>query len=470
MARTANSKPKCALSALQLEKLTEPHELSSKPFYPRYDKRIAALGRRSHNYSSRPPLVYAGKYQSKNQRMVLLPYGEVLKRQRAAFHQMLQPRVVGAYEEMQHTESIRLLADLATVPADWSQHCGRFAASLVFTLSYGQRRRDDGKDLAAVQFILDNFVRDTYPGAHLVDTFPILDRLPDFLCAWRAEARRKHDREVELYTRLSAEVKERMARDLGMECFSARLWDQQEKMNLTPEELSYNLPRPSNDPHLIIYPFSSLLPQEAEFCTICTILLDALRDVKSNNAPEAPEVTWLSYHIEFDVWGQISPSKAQQELDSVCTSDTMPGFAQMKDLPYCFALVKEVFRWSPAAPGGFPHYTDADDEYLGYAIRKGTMVIPCIWNMHHNEAEFPNSYTFDPERFLSSKPSGDSLNEGHYGFGFGRRKCPGQYLAAKTIWIAIVRVLWGFNIEIRQDAGGNAMNVDPDNCTSGMTS
>jgi hypothetical protein len=79
--------------------------------------------------------------------------------------------------------------------------------------------------------------------------------------------------------------------------------------------------------------------------------------------------------------------KAQQEIDSVCTSDTMPGFAQMKDLPYCFALVKEVFRfsiillhracfncahlvlrWSPAAPGGFPHYTDADDEYMGYAV------------------------------------------------------------------------------------------------------
>ena len=50
------------------------------------------LGRRSHNYSSRRPLIYAGKYQSNNKRMVLLPYGEHLKKQRAAFHQMLQPR------------------------------------------------------------------------------------------------------------------------------------------------------------------------------------------------------------------------------------------------------------------------------------------------------------------------------------------------------------------------------------------
>jgi len=25
-------------------------------------------------------------------------------------------------------------------------------------------------------------------------------------------------------------------------------------------------------------------------------------------------------------------------------------------------------RWAPAAPGGFPHYSDADDEYKGYKV------------------------------------------------------------------------------------------------------
>lgn len=136
------------------------------------------------------------------------------------------------------------------------------------------------------------------------------------------------------------------------------------------------------------------------------------------------------------------------------------------------------------------------------------MVIPCIWNMvssrstsrvhlnelpeqHHNEDEFPNSYVFDPERFMRKSPSPaapDSLTEGHYGFGFGRhvcttglredqltflshrRKCPGQYMAAKTIWIAVVRLLWAFSIEPAKDSAGQAVHVDPANCTSGMTS
>lgn len=53
---------------------------------------LLQLGRRSLIYSSRRPLIYAGKYQSNNQRLTLQPYGEKFRRQRTAFHQMLEPR------------------------------------------------------------------------------------------------------------------------------------------------------------------------------------------------------------------------------------------------------------------------------------------------------------------------------------------------------------------------------------------
>jgi cytochrome P450 len=45
---------------------------------------------------------------------------------------------------------------------------------------------------------------------------------------------------------------------------------------------------------------------------------------------------------------------------------------------------------------------------------------------HHNEEEFPNSYKFEPERFMTKKPGQTdgmdniALGEGMYGFGFGR--------------------------------------------------
>lgn len=56
---------------------------------------------------------------------------------------------------------------------------------------------------------------------------------------------------------------------------------------------------------------------------------------------------------------------AQAELDRVLGGDdeNIPSFSMFKHLPYCAALVKEVFRWAPPAPACFPHYSDADDEY-----------------------------------------------------------------------------------------------------------
>ncbi|KAH7926919.1 cytochrome P450 [Leucogyrophana mollusca] len=394
------------------------------------------LGRRSYNYSSRKPLIYAGKYQSEGKRLVLLPYGDTLKKHRAAFHQMLQPRVVGAYETMQELESSKLLVDLLERPLEMYRHSVRFAASLVFTLSYGKRLDDDDADLNAIQSILENFTKDTYPGSHIVDTFPVLDHLPDFLAPWRAQAREKHKREMNLYNRLALEVKSKIADgDIALECFAARLWDQKEKMGLDLDELSY----------------------------------------VAGSAFEAGTDTTASTVLWFFLAMLMYPDtqkQAQSELDRVLGSDgkTMPSFAHLGQLPYCTALMKEVFRWAPAAPGGFPHYSDADDEYQGYHIKKGTMIVPCIWNMHHNETEFPDAFTFNPERFLEDSCTPLQLTEGHYGFGFGRRKCPGQYLAAKTIWIGLVRILWGF--DVLHPATGEPQHLPHDltNCTSGMTS
>lgn len=105
---------------------------------------------------------------------------------------------VGAYEAMQELESLRLLHDLLASPQDAFRHCQRFAASLVFNLSYGKRMEDNGLDLEGVIHILTNFVNDTYPGAHLVDMFPILDFLPDLCSPWRSEARKKHEFEMEV--------------------------------------------------------------------------------------------------------------------------------------------------------------------------------------------------------------------------------------------------------------------------------
>ncbi|KAG6829029.1 hypothetical protein H0H87_012834 [Tephrocybe sp. NHM501043] len=348
------------------------------------------LGRRSHNYSSRKPLIYAGKYQSHNKRLVLLPYGSELKKQRAAFYQMLQPRVVGSYERMQELESTKLMYDMLIHPEESNMNTKRYSASLVFTLSYGRRIDDDDQDLIAVLKILDDFIADCYPGAHLVDTFPVLDKfLPNFLAPWRAAAAKKHENEMKLYTRLILEVKEKMDKgQTDLECFSARLWEQQEKLDLDLTTMSY----------------------------------------VAGSAFEAGTGTTAGSFLWFLMAMILFPEvlhKAHAEIDAVVGADgeTVPSFEHLDQLPYCVALTKEVFRWMPAAPGGFPHFSDEEDEYKGYRIKANTMVIPCVWSMQHNEKLFPTPLTFDPDRFLNAtvSSSNEIFTEGHFGFGFGRR-------------------------------------------------
>ncbi|KAJ7137445.1 cytochrome P450 [Mycena crocata] len=393
------------------------------------------LGRRSRIYSSRRPLIYAGKYQSNHMRFTLLPYGDVFKRQLGAFHTMLEPRIVGSYEDLQYGSSLRLLADLAKTPNEFFRHVPRFPASLIFLLTFGKTLDEDGHDLLEVQKVLADFVYDINPGAHLVDTFPKLDLLPDFLSPWRAEARRKRAREMKLYGGLAMDVKARMEKDPELECFTARLFEQQKQLGISDEEIFY-------------------------------ITGTAFA---SGTGTSAATLLWFVIAMaQFP--GPMH--KAQEEIDTVFNSYTLPDFSRVKDLPYVFALIQEVIRWAPVVPLSFPHYLDEDDEYKGYTIKKGTTVISSLWNMHHNEDEFPNSYEFQPERFLK-KPGQELpslLGEDNYGFGFGRRECPGQHLAVKSVWIAVVRMLWAYDIVPRKDGNGVPMKCDEQDCTEGLTS
>lgn len=123
--------------------------------------------------------------------------------------------------------------------------------------------------------------------------------------------------------------------------------------------------------------------------------------------------------------------------------------------------------WFPAAPGGFPHLSTEDDEYKGVTIKGNTMVVPNIWSMQHNEKEFPEPLRFNPDRYMrqGTFTEHDSLVDGHYSFGFGRRSCPGRHLAGNSIWVALTRVMWGFDISPELDAQGKPIQVSPWDCT-----
>ncbi|KAG8723749.1 hypothetical protein FRC09_001896 [Ceratobasidium sp. 395] len=142
---------------------------------------------------------------------------------------------------------------------------------------------------------------------------------------------------------------------------------------------------------------------------------------------------------------------AQAEIDAVIGSERLPEMEDRSRLPYVERLVQELLRWRPITPTGIPHACYQDDEYKGYRIPKGAIVIGNTWAMNHNPKVYKDPDTFDPDRFLdpSVQPSPS--------FGFGRRICPGLHFAQSSLFIFIASILATFNIEMAKDEHGNSV-------------
>jgi len=396
------------------------------------------LNERSKIYSSRRPQIYAGKYLTDNKPLVLSKYGEEWRKLRAAYNAMFQTRAMHRYTLLTELESTKLVLKLLDthLDEDWTTCIMRFTASIIYAIVYGKRLEDESKDFDEIIAIVTSFVKDCYPGAHLVDTFTFLDSLPDLLAPWRKEALRKRDWQMSFFARLAGEVKKATEAHAAPACFTSYLMEKKDFDDVTIAEATGEMFLGGTDTtaSTIIWFFMAMLLNP-----------DTLR-------------------------------KAQSEIDGIVGSDgtVLPCMHHLKDLPYCVAILKETFRWMPVIPGGFPHYSDEHDIYKGYSIQAKTMVIPNIWAMHRNEEQFPNSSKFIPERYLgegqSTVPTLSNLTDGHFGFGFGRRICPGKNFAAQTTWIAITRIMWACNLDYAKTSDGQRIPVDPNHSTSQIMS
>ncbi|KAJ4361114.1 uncharacterized protein N0V89_001683 [Didymosphaeria variabile] len=100
---------------------------------------------------------------------------------------------------------------------------------------------------------------------------------------------------------------------------------------------------------------------------------------------------------------------------------------------------------------GLPHMVSQDDYYDGMLIPKGSVIWVAIWAMHQDEGLYADPEVFNPDRFLQHPKlaneyavGGDSEGRDHYGYGAGRRLCPGIHLAERSMWRVAAKLLWAF--------------------------
>ena len=133
--------------------------------------------------------------------------------------------------------------------------------------------------------------------------------------------------------------------------------------------------------------------------------------------------------------------------------DRSPNWQDYSKLPYIAQTVKEAMRWRPVTPLGFPHALAEDDWIDGMFLPKGTVMIVNAWGMQHDEERFPNPERFDPDHFAGVTTLATELANGpyekrdHYAYGAGRRFCPGSHIAERNLFLAMAKILWGYNIK-----------------------
>ena len=114
--------------------------------------------------------------------------------------------------------------------------------------------------------------------------------------------------------------------------------------------------------------------------------------------------------------------KAQAEIGDVVGLGRLPLVADRPSLPYVHAVIKELSRWHTVTPLGVPHTASADDEYNGYFIPEGTILIANSWAMMHDRETFEEPFSFIPERYLKDGKIDPSVPDPEVAaFGFGRR-------------------------------------------------
>ncbi|KAF9694650.1 hypothetical protein EKO04_007644 [Ascochyta lentis] len=396
------------------------------------------LDKRSNIYSSRPDM-YLGKVVGGGLRMLLLEYGESWRSLRKIVHKSLNIKAARTYVPYQDLENKAMLMGFLEKPDLFIDHIRRYTNSLTTQMIFGFRTTSiNDPKLIQLYSGFEKFSEVTgSQTAAVLDVFPVLRKLPDWIFPLRQYAKKLHEKESELYVGHWMDVKKAIKNGSAKPCFCVDLLRAQDQDHFSDK--------------LAAYAGGSLL--EAGSDTTAAILVGFIQALLI-----FPEVVKI----------------AQEELDRVC-GNRFPTLEDESNLPYVRGCVKESMRWMPTDILGVPHAVIRDDEYMGYKIPRGAGVIWNVWAVHMDPKRHPDPRRFDPARYVhdcqtaaESANNPDASKRDHFVFGAGRRLCQGMHIGERSLFLAMSRLLWAFEFHRARDDHGDEIVPDANDLTEGL--
>ncbi|KAI7868411.1 cytochrome P450 [Spinellus fusiger] len=155
------------------------------------------------------------------------------------------------------------------------------------------------------------------------------------------------------------------------------------------------------------------------------------------------------------------------EIDAFITKhNRLPTFTDREEFPYMISVQREIMRLYPLSPYGNPHIAEKDFIVNNYKIKKGTVLISDMYSMHRNPDVYPDPDKFIPERFIKdtstfhASANGNTKERDQFNFGWGRRICPGIYLAEMEMFLTYINLWARSTVEPALDSNGNFLYGD----------
>ncbi|KAI1091096.1 cytochrome P450 [Rostrohypoxylon terebratum] len=185
-------------------------------------------------------------------------------------------------------------------------------------------------------------------------------------------------------------------------------------------------------------------------------------------------LTYLSYHLSQSLELQLELRRelltlepSMRYVDGDCDRGIqMPDSRQLDSLPILHALIKETVRRYAPAGGPEPRVTPLPSCRIGpYEVPGGVRVSASVYNVHRDEAVFPDPEKWDHARWLrpqgaaepADSPNGDDekvdVNRYFWGFSSGGRMCLGSNFAMHDMKLIIAAIYSNYTTHIVDDEG-----------------
>ncbi|KAI1457470.1 putative cytochrome P450 oxidoreductase OrdA-like protein [Annulohypoxylon moriforme] len=372
------------------------------------------LEKRSAKHSSRPRQIFAGEMIGWENSLGLSPYNNKFRTHRKNMGRIIGTKNAAAqFDSLQEAEVGHFLLHLLNNPEGFINHAKKEAGAVILKIAYGYTAESHKEDILVnlAGDAMDKFGRAAVPGAFVVDVLPFLKYIPDWIpgTGFKKLARQWGTELIDVVEKPYAFVKHQMAQGKHEASFLSRLLeagDQDPEVALTNKWTAMSLYTAGAD------------------TTVSSI---------------------ACFFLAMTIYPEVQ-QKAQEEIDRVVGQDRLPDMSDRERLPYIEAMIKEVLRWHPVAPMALPHTSIDDDICEGYFIPKGSMLLANVWYFTHDPDVYRDPMVFRPERFLEADGHKPEPDPHMFAFGFGRRICPGRYLADNALYLNIVQILATFKV------------------------